>query len=108
MSHDFFPDVKLTDDLQKVWVNKLLKTKVLDNTIFIMMSDHGIMHGSATKLAQSQWELNSPLNGVRLPKSFIELHREEVTNLGANRNSLITPFDIHKTLTDIIRFLSVG
>lgn len=108
MSHDFFPDVKLADDIQRNWIHNLFHSKLMDNTIFILMSDHGIQLGGATKLTQFEWEFINPFIGIKLPKSFIQSHPQEVINLQANKNSLITPFDIHKTLTDIISFISGG
>lgn len=108
MSHDYFSDIKLADKIQSDWLHKLLKLDMLNNTILILMSDHGGRHGPVRRMKQSGWEIINPYLGIRLSESFLKLHPKVGKILEANKNLLVTPLDIHKTLKDVLRFSSEG
>ncbi|CAD5122430.1 unnamed protein product [Dimorphilus gyrociliatus] len=106
MSHDNFGDISGADKAQAEWLHRMTKSKRLENTIFILMSDHGARFGRIRKMKQSQWEILNPYYGIRLPDNFKKLHPIESNNLERNKDVLVTTLDIYATFSHIIRFVT--
>ena len=75
-----------------------------DNTLLIVMSDHGFKfgHDSTLQRLEQDW----PFMSIRLPKSY--WNTEFQTNLVNNRNKLITHFDLFKTLKEFFYINKLG
>ncbi|CAD5119504.1 unnamed protein product [Dimorphilus gyrociliatus] len=108
MSHDSFVDIKLADEPQAKWIEKLENTGALDNTIFILMSDHGGKHGAHRNTVQADYEVLNPYIGVKMPKSFEDLYPNAVKALRENVDQLVTPYDIHAMFSDVVNYMTEG
>lgn len=76
----------------------------LENTVLIVMSDHGIRYGSFRNTEQGKLEERMPYFGFRFPEWFKQRYPKHMKNFITNTKRLVTPFDIHETLLDILYF----
>jgi hypothetical protein len=97
LSHDLLNEAGLADPLVAHLFEKLFDGNLMSNTILIFFSDHGIRVGPIRETLSGKFEERLPFMHIFLP----EVWRNK--NLTINENRLTTPFDIHATLTHIIR-----
>ena len=76
----------------------------LDNTLVILMGDHGARFSNFRAVEQGKLEERMPMMSVRLPPWFRQQYPEEMHNIKTNSKRLTSPFDIHATLMDLIEF----
>ena len=81
-------------------MKRLIQKDLLDNTILLFFSDHGIRFGITAHTSMSQFEARLPYFFILPPKNM--LIAEEYENLKTNQNRLTTFFDIHSTLWHLI------
>ena len=74
----------------------------LDNTVLILMSDHGVRIGEFRKTEQGKLEERMPYFGFRFPEKLKQKYPKHIRNVKTNTKRLVTPFDIHETLLDIL------
>jgi hypothetical protein len=74
----------------------------LENTVLILMSDHGIRYGPIRKTFQGKIEERMPFLYYSFPKWFSEKYRSAVSNMKLNRKRLTSPFDFYETMKDIL------
>ncbi|GMR62359.1 hypothetical protein PMAYCL1PPCAC_32555, partial [Pristionchus mayeri] len=79
---------------------------LLDDTILIVMADHGHRFAKLRQTHQGQLEERLPFYSFTLPKALIatEEGKKMYNNLELNKDRLSSPFDIHQTLLDILEF----
>lgn len=106
MSHDNFVDIELIDDAHSKWLDKLNDSKVLENTIVILMSDHGLLYTKAATGPQMEFEALNPYIGILFPESFRTNHKHLFKNFKLNFDKLITPLDIHATISELVNIIS--
>ncbi|KAG5453193.1 hypothetical protein CSKR_112755, partial [Clonorchis sinensis] len=76
--------------------------KPFSNTIVILFADHGPRLGGARLSVQGKLEERLPLLSFILPKRFSTDWPEAFAQLRANRDRLVTLFDVHATLKHIL------
>ncbi|ELT99387.1 hypothetical protein CAPTEDRAFT_160399, partial [Capitella teleta] len=76
--------------------------KALDNTMLIIMGDHGARHGQVRGTTQGKLEERLPFMSISLPQQFKDQHSKLWSNLRNNQYKLTTPFDLHETFRDIL------
>ena len=101
LSHDFLNKPQLGDEDYERFIAEMEYHGVLKDTIFILMSDHGIRWGDIRKTNQGRIEERLPFLQVYLPDSFRSSHPVAFSNLMRNRRRLTTPYDLHETLRDL-------
>ena len=74
----------------------------LDNTILIIMSDHGARFNKLRATEQGKLEERMPYFGFRFPEWFQKVYEKEYKAFLENSYRLTTPFDIHETLVDLL------
>lgn len=102
MSHDFLNYPMLMDESYEFFLKKLDKINYLDNTILILLSDHGIRWGDIRMTKQGRLEERLPFVHIMVPPSFRETYNVAYDNLKLNSKRLTTPFDIYSTLADLV------
>ncbi|KAF2881135.1 hypothetical protein ILUMI_25046 [Ignelater luminosus] len=102
LSHDKINKPRLGDDDYAEFFNKLKTSGVLNNTILIFMSDHGMRFGNILKTFQGHMEERLPFLFISLPQRYRESYYHTYINLRKNSNKLTTPFDLHETLRDLV------
>lgn len=90
-------DVQVSNLLQE-----LMDTGVLNNTIVIFLSDHGIRFGKLRETVVGWLEERLPFIYFWIPQSFKDKYPESYSNIIINKNRLTTPYDLHFTLKDIL------
>eukprot|EP01135_Chromosphaera_perkinsii_P004139 Nk52_evm46s270 gene=Nk52_evmTU46s270 len=95
------------DDLSK-WLLKLDKEGALENTVVVIHGDHGLHMGPYPFTEAGQVEFLNPYLNILLPKKFTDKHAEFAKNLASNEQSLMTVYDLHATMMDIIHMTSGG
>ncbi|XP_077294552.1 uncharacterized protein LOC143917050 isoform X2 [Arctopsyche grandis] len=102
LSHDDYNLVQAADDDLLEWMRGLKKSGLLDNTIFIMMSDHGHRFASVRNTLQGKQEERLPWFSFVLPQDIRYMRPGALDNFKENTKRLTTPFDIHATFMDIL------
>ncbi|KAI6238833.1 hypothetical protein M3Y99_00640200 [Aphelenchoides fujianensis] len=102
LTHD---DANYLEMLDEAMYNALIRLKeagVFDNTLMIVMGDHGQRMSDIQKTYSGRIEERMPMFGVRFPQKFREQHLEKVHNYHVNTNRLVSNFDLHETLREAL------
>ncbi|KAJ9592748.1 hypothetical protein L9F63_015586 [Diploptera punctata] len=102
LTHDYLNYPSLGDDKFAEFFNQLIDSGSLNRTLLIFMSDHGIRWGDIRETYQGRLEERLPFVFFVFPDWFKEQYPAAIANLRKNKYRLTTPFDIYKTLYDIV------
>ncbi|CAG9566682.1 unnamed protein product [Danaus chrysippus] len=102
MSHDYLNYPMAMDEEYEIFLKNLDDARYLDDTILIILSDHGIRWGDIRYTKQGRLEERLPLLHILLPESFRANYSLAYNNIKLNSNRLTTPFDIYATLIDLL------
>ncbi|XP_053214187.1 uncharacterized protein LOC128397483 [Panonychus citri] len=75
---------------------------ILDDTIFILMGDHGNRYGPSLKTSYGQIETRMPLFGIHIPPKLLSEHKHLSEYLKKNEKKLTTWLDVREILKDIV------
>lgn len=76
--------------------------KIFENSIVILLSDHGTRFGKLTELSTSYFEERLPMFFISLPNWFKRQYPKFVKALAVNQHRLTSPFDIYVTLQHLL------
>lgn len=79
---------------------------LLNRSVLVFMSDHGIRFGGIRKTFIGKIEERMPFLFISFPKWFLDSHAEIKNNLILNQGRLTTPFDLHEMFVDIYQMMS--
>lgn len=102
LSHDDYNLIGVADDDVVDFLKNLHSSHLLNNTILIIMADHGHRFADIRNTMQGKQEERLPFFSFTFPPWFAKKHRKIYENLLSNKNKLTTPFDIFATLKDVI------
>ncbi|CAB3409769.1 unnamed protein product [Caenorhabditis bovis] len=104
LSHDDINLVGVEDDDLSSHLKLMNEEGHFDNSIVIVMADHGHRFAQLRGTHQGQLEERMPFFSIYLPKSFrhTDVGKTMYKNLLDNKEKLTSPFDIHATLMDIL------
>ncbi|XP_025835710.1 uncharacterized protein LOC112906173 [Agrilus planipennis] len=102
LSHDSYNLIGAADDDLYKFLKELNDKGHLNNTILILMSDHGHRFASIRNTIQGKQEERLPFFSFTFPKWFRKKYKQYYTNFVNNLNTLTTPFDIYSTLKTVI------
>jgi len=105
-SHDSNDRLPYGDDELVEFLKLMYKNGYFDNTMFILMSDHGARYSSIRKSYQGKLEERLPFISIRMPNKFQENYPNLMNNLRLNSHRLTTPFDLHETFEHLFEFHS--
>ncbi|CAI2354498.1 unnamed protein product [Caenorhabditis sp. 36 PRJEB53466] len=94
--------LEVLDEKVSAHLSQLHLQGALDNTVSVIMGDHGNRIGAIQRRYHGRIEERMPLMAIRLPTGFAELYPEEYNNFLDNKYKLTSNFDVHKTLHDIV------
>ncbi|OWF49683.1 uncharacterized protein LOC110451404 [Mizuhopecten yessoensis] len=95
------PGEHIDNDLFK-FLKFFEKSGYLDNTLLILMADHGARYSRVRHTIQGKLEERLPMFALRFPPKYQSFHPRLMENLRRNSKKLTTPFDIHETLKDVL------
>ncbi|CAF2754822.1 unnamed protein product [Rotaria sp. Silwood2] len=105
-SHDSNNALPYADDELLEFLKLMHKRGYFDNTMLILMTDHGARFSSLRKTYQGKLEERLPFMSIRMPKKFQDKYPHLMYNLRLNSHRLTTPFDIHETFEHLFEFHS--
>ncbi|KAG7189383.1 hypothetical protein KM043_017030 [Ampulex compressa] len=104
LSHDSYNDVGVVDEDLYYWIKNLYEFGHLNNTVLILMSDHGHRFAEIRNTLQGKQEERLPFFSFVFPPWFKQVYPQAYANFVYNTQYLTTPFDVHKTLQSILDF----
>lgn len=78
------------------------KLGFLDDTLLVVMGDHGARYGKVRHTVQGKMEERLPFLSLHFPHRFKLKHPHLIKQLALNADRLTTPFDVHETLKDVL------
>ncbi|CAF3375943.1 unnamed protein product [Rotaria socialis] len=105
-SHDSNNALPYADDELVEFLKLMNERGYFDNTMFILMTDHGARFSSLRNTYQGKLEERLPFVSMRMPKQFQEKYPHLMHNLRLNSHRLTTPFDLHETFQHLFEFHS--
>ncbi|CAH0701136.1 unnamed protein product [Spodoptera exigua] len=76
--------------------------KVLEDTLLVVMGDHGSRFSKLRETYHGKLEERLPLLSIFLPEKLKRLRPDAVAALNENIERLTTPFDLHTTVLDVL------
>ena len=104
ISHNSLDNVYLAANDFFQLVKRLHTKNLLNNTMLVVMGDHGFRYGGARSTLQGKLEERLPFLSITLPPWFGKKFPHIVRNLEDNANLLISPFDLHATFKHILTY----
>ena len=105
-SHDSNNGLPYADEELLDFLKLMNRRDYLDNTMFILMTDHGSRFSLLRNTYQGKLEERLPFMSIRMPKLFQYKYPYSMYNLRLNSRRLTTPFDIHETFEHLFEFHS--
>lgn len=84
------------------FLKDLSHIKTYENTLIILLSDHGMRFGSIRNTFVGYYEERLPFMFIWVPKWFREKYPNKYENLLINRNRLTSPYDVHVTIKRLL------
>ena len=101
-SHNDISDPSLMDEKMKNYILELQRRDILNNSMVVFFSDHGLRFGEVRNLVTGWLEERLPFIFISLPEWFKNENPEIVEALKINRNRLTNPYDLHMTLKHVL------
>ena len=79
----------------------------LNNTVLIIMSDHGMRYLGFRDTLQGRFEDRMPFLFFVFPAWFSAKYPKAMENLRRNKHKLTTVYDVHQTLKDLLRLANI-
>lgn len=103
LSHDYVSDLERADDTLKEFLQTMYENGILNRTLFVLAGDHGPRFTSIRSTEAGFVEERVPFFGLWLPSWFRQLYPEADRSLKLNQHRLISLFDLHETLIDVMK-----
>ncbi|XP_045457256.1 uncharacterized protein LOC123667392 [Melitaea cinxia] len=100
ISHDDFNRISTADEDVVDFLRDLKGSKKLEDTLLIVMGDHGPRFSPMRATYQGKIEERMAFMSIILPESLKKQRPDALDNLKSNSDVLTTPFDIHTTILD--------
>ncbi|GFS23642.1 elongation factor Tu [Elysia marginata] len=107
-SHDDNNLMTLMDADIKDVIQFLHEGNYLNNTLLILMGDHGARYANYRYTYSGKMEERLPYFGFLFPPWFEKKYPQAIKNLRTNTQRLTTPFDLYETFKDFFHFDGAG
>ncbi|XP_030370959.1 uncharacterized protein LOC115621445 [Scaptodrosophila lebanonensis] len=101
-SHNSFSKSSSMDNKTLQYMRTLEKNGIMENSIIIFLSDHGMRFGNLRQLEHGFLEECLPVLYIWVPDWFRRQYASFSRALEINRNRLTSPYDIYATLQHIL------
>ena len=101
MTHDWLNGAHYMDVPYHNLFTKLFEENLVENTLILFFSDHGLRLGPIRMTRMGEVENRLPFMFIHLPKKYSDLDQTEI--LRQNQYKLTTAFDIHATLVSLLK-----
>lgn len=108
----FFTDIS-HNNLQSIYscnsdflalLRGLSEGNLLNDTLLIVMSDHGFRYGQTRATFQGRFEERLPLMSLTFPKWFQQQHGDLMKTIKENSNIVTSPFDLYATFKHMLTY----
>lgn len=103
-SRDYANTSSIMDEQMRDYFEEMHEEEILENSLVIFLSDHGIRFGATRHTMSGFYEERLPFLFISVPTWLKESYPEMVENIKSNQNRLTTPYDMHATLKHILAF----
>ncbi|EDX13302.1 uncharacterized protein LOC6728454 [Drosophila simulans] len=100
--HDYFQYGERADWEYYRIMRALKRRKILERTLVLIVSDHGLRYGPFVDTFQGMRETSLPTMVAIYPRSVMERFPLAFANLEANAHRLVTTYDLHETIKDVV------
>ena len=104
ISHGDVNRLQVVDNDFTDFLKTLDTSGMLNNTVVILMADHGARFDGLRRTLQGKHEERLPYFSFRFPPWFEKKYPIAMKNLRTNVDRLSTPFDIHATFEDMLDY----
>jgi len=104
LTHEDVRKAAVADRPYERFLRRLRDGGLLDRTVLVLYSDHGMRFGDLRRTYVGKLEERLPFVVVRLPLRLRNAHRRLSAALTLNAQRLTTPFDIYETLENLNDF----
>ncbi|XP_070537762.1 uncharacterized protein [Ptychodera flava] len=104
LTHGNINSINLADDDFYEYLKFMYLKKYLENTLFIVLGDHGARYTAIRATLQGRLEERLPFVSIHIPKTLRRTHPWMFKNLKINADRLTTAFDFHAMLEDVINY----
>ncbi|CAG5127274.1 unnamed protein product [Candidula unifasciata] len=108
LSHDDNNKITTADEDLKTFIQYLEMGGFLNNTLLLIMADHGARFADVRRTLSGKLEERLPYVSLRFPPWFETKYPEIIKNMRTNVNRLTTAFDLHETFKDVLKFDGAG
>ncbi|XP_051171898.1 uncharacterized protein LOC127288466 isoform X2 [Leptopilina boulardi] len=102
ITHNSLTSLSILDSQIHSRLKHLEQKDVMNDTIIIFLSDHGLRFGEFRNTFMGWYEDRLPFFYIWLPQWFRDDNPEVYEALTINQNRLTSPFDLYETLRDIV------
>ncbi|CAH1645432.1 unnamed protein product [Spodoptera littoralis] len=102
ISHDNFDQISTADESLLSFMKTFSTTNILEDTLLIIMGDHGSRFSKLRETYQGKLEERLPLLSIFLPERLKRLRPDAVRALNQNVDRVTTPYDLHTTILDVL------
>ncbi|XP_037567982.2 uncharacterized protein LOC119448842 [Dermacentor silvarum] len=104
LTHEWLNSAAYADEPVRRLLKALHASGVLNHTVLIFHSDHGLRSGDVRTTYIGRLEDIQPFAFLIFPPWFLEKNPEAARNLRINQRRLTTPFDLHATLVELLDY----
>ncbi|XP_050555632.1 uncharacterized protein LOC118276592 [Spodoptera frugiperda] len=102
LSYENFTFVPSADDSLLDFLKMMTAKKMLEDTMLIVMGDHGPRYTPTRSSHQGMLEERLPFMSLMLPHKLVKARPSALKALVGNKDVLTTPFDIYVTILDVL------
>ncbi|KAK6968527.1 hypothetical protein BgiMline_028406 [Biomphalaria glabrata] len=108
LSHQDNNELMKADQDLMLFIQDLEKRGYLNQTILVIMGDHGARFAKFRASVSGKLEERLPYLAFRFPPWFERKYPKLMSNFKLNTKRLVTALDVHETFKDVIRFDGAG
>lgn len=108
LSHEYLSQVAAADQDFYQFFRFLNEGGYLDNTLLIVMSDHGHRFDPMRETLVGRIEERMPFFGMHVPEKVLSQDSKVLDHLKKNIGRLVTHYDTYSTLVDFLKHIRTG
>ncbi|KAJ8984808.1 hypothetical protein NQ317_013005, partial [Molorchus minor] len=102
-SHNYINSPSGMDEKVEQFFEDIHHGGILNSSVVILLSDHGIRFGNIRFTNQGWYEERLPVNFISIPPWFRSKYPSKYDNVKRNANKLVSTYDLYMTLQDMLK-----
>ena len=104
ISHNNLKSIYHCADDFSALLKDLSEENLLNDTLLVVMSDHGFRYGDTRATFQGKLEERLPIMSLTFPRWFLQQYPELIHNLKENTDIVTSPFDLYATFKHVLSY----